>query len=85
MLAGTALTLVVFTKAFLKKLPGATYALCSTVVILTAFTLKALDYLALFEEPKSLTAVTQTMFFFFQAMVLSERFSNVLEESSNHG
>ena len=75
MLAGTALTLVVFTKAFLKKLPGATYALCSTVVILTAFTLKALDYLGLFEEPKSLTAVTQTMFFFFQAMVLSERFS----------
>ena len=75
MLAGTTLTVVVFTKAFIKKLPGATYALSSTVVILTVFGMKTVDYLGFYQEPKLLTALGQTLFFFFQAMVLSERFS----------
>lgn len=75
LVAGIVLTGFIFVRAQLNKRQGALYSILSTVGIFVVFAIKTLHYLGAVEEPLLFTMLGQVVFFFFQALIFSEYFS----------
>ena len=75
LVAGIVLTGFIFVRAQLNKRQGALYSILSTVGIFAVFAIKTLHYLGVIEEPLLFTMLGQVVFFFFQALIFSEYFS----------
>ncbi len=75
LLFGIAITLFSYIRASVYQRPGAVYSLIGTLIIFFVFGTKSLDYLGFVEEPVAVTAGGQLLFFLFQSLILSERFS----------
>ncbi len=75
MLFGISIIVFIYVKASVHRRPGAKYSLFSTFGLFIVFSTKTLDYLDYLQEPVVLTSLGQMIFFFFQSLILSERFS----------
>jgi signal transduction histidine kinase len=71
----------IYTKAYLKKLPGSVYALMSTIAIVTVFGISLLFYWGLAPKLQLLNFLCYIAFFFLQSLVLSHRVSFQLKKA----
>jgi signal transduction histidine kinase/CheY-like chemotaxis protein len=71
-------SLFVFTKAVIKKRPGAKYGLWGNYVAAIVFGQVILHYFDVVPESKILTLAGYILFFFFQSLVISNKFSAYL-------
>ena len=75
MLMGIVVIIVIYIRAMIYHRIGASYSIFSTIGIFVVFSTKTMDYFGYLEEPYMVTAAGQLMFFLFQSLILSERFS----------
>lgn len=71
----------IYTKAYLKKLPGSVYALMSTIAILIVFSISLLYYWGIAPKLQLLNFLCYIAFFFLQSLVLSHRASFQLKRA----
>lgn len=71
----------IYTKAYIKKLPGSVYALLSTIAIVLVFGISLLFYWGLAPKLQLLNFICYIAFFFLQSLVLSHRVSFELKKA----
>lgn len=69
----------IYFRAARNKLPGSTYALCSTAVGMVMIVLIDLEYFGLVAPQKGILFMGYVSFFFLQSLILSYRFANQLK------
>lgn len=71
----------IYTKAYIRKLPGSVYALMSTFAIIAVFGISLLFYWGLAPRLQFLNFICYVIFFFLQSLVLSHRVSFELKKA----
>jgi len=71
----------IYTKAYLKKLPGSVYALMSTIAIIIVFGISLFFYWGIAPKLQLLNFLCYIAFFFLQSLVLSHRVSFQLKKA----
>lgn len=74
-------TSYIYIKAFRRRLPGAVYALWSSVALMGVFAISLLHYWGITHALQVLNFMSYIGFFFLQSMVLSHRVSFVLKKA----
>ena len=75
MLLGMFFAGFVYSRAIARKRKGAVYSVYSTIVILIVFCMKTMAYLNIIEEIVWISMAGQLIFFLFQALILSQHFT----------
>ncbi len=65
----------VYSRAIVRKRKGAVYSVYSTIGILVVFCMKTMAYLNILEEILWVSMIGQLIFFLFQALILSQHFT----------
>ncbi|PRY48300.1 signal transduction histidine kinase [Arcticibacter pallidicorallinus] len=71
----------IYTRAYLKKLPGSVYALMSAIAVLIVFGISLLYYWGIAPKLQLLNFLSYVAFFFLQSLVLSHRVSFQLKKA----
>ena len=75
LLLGMFFAVFVYTRAIIKERKGAIYSVYSTIGILIVFSMKTMAYLNIIEEILWVSMIGQLIFFLFQALILSQHFT----------
>ncbi|WP_420316647.1 ATP-binding protein [Ekhidna sp.] len=81
LLLGMGFAFYVFIRAILRRRRGAVFSLYSTMGIIVVFCMKTLAYLNVIEEILWVSMLGQLIFFLFQALILSQHFTESWRQS----
>jgi signal transduction histidine kinase len=70
-----------YINAFIKHRPGAIYALCSAIALMSVFLISLLHYFTIIPQLQVISFVGYILFFFLQSLVLSHRVSFALKQA----